>query len=162
MDWTSVTDMFSSGHDIESSWLLLEAADVLGDPVLRSKVSDAAVALARVTMEDSFDTGGGLVNEARPGGVVDSDKYWWAQFEALVGFFNAYQETRSEDFLEAASETWEFARRFLADENSGEWFFRVSQDGRPYPEDDIVGMWKCPYHGSRACFEVMERINRLE
>jgi mannobiose 2-epimerase len=162
MDWTPVTEMFSSGHDIEASWLLLEAAEVLGDSVTLSKVREVAIALARVTLEEGIDADGGLVNEALPDRVVDGDKYWWAQFEAIVGFVNAYQETQSAEFVEAASAIWEFARHHLADEDIGEWYFRISHDGQPYPEDDKVGLWKCPYHGARACFEVMRRADGLE
>jgi len=162
IDWSPVTQVVSVGHDIEASWLLLEATDVLGDAALRSEVRDAAVALARATLRDGIDADGGLVNEVLPDGAIDGDKYWWVQFEAIVGFVNAYQETQDADFVDAAVAVWRFARRYLADENFGEWYFRVSRDGRPYPEDDMVGMWKCPYHGARACFEVMERVHRME
>ncbi|UCG85434.1 MAG: AGE family epimerase/isomerase [Gemmatimonadota bacterium] len=162
MDWTPVTDVISFGHDIEASWLLLEAVDVLGDTALRDEVRDAAVALATATLKEGIDPDGGMVNEARPDGDSDGDKYWWVQAEAIVGFVNAYQETRSPEFVEAAVAIWEYARRYLADDDFGEWHFRVAQDGRPYPDDDKVGMWKCPYHGARACFEVIERAARME
>ena len=162
MDWTPVTDVFSPGHDIEASWLLLEAADEIGDSALRSRVREAAIALARVTLEEGIDAGGGLVNEAGPDGITDGDKYWWAQFEAIVGFVSAYQETQSDDFVDGAIGLWDYARRFLSNENLGEWYFRVTRDGQPYPEDDMVGMWKCPYHGARACLEVMGRSDRFE
>ncbi len=161
-DWSPVAEVMSFGHDIEASWLLLEAADVLGDSGLRSRVREAAIALARATLREGIDAGGGLVNEALPQGVTDGDKYWWAQFEGLVGFVTVYQETRSAEFVEAAVAIWDYARHHLADNEFGEWYFRVSRDGRPYPEDDKVGMWKCPYHGVRACFEVIERANQLE
>jgi mannobiose 2-epimerase len=162
MDWTPVTELISFGHDIEASWLLTEAADVLGDSATRSKVREAAISLARATLTEGIDTGGGVVNEVLPDGEADGDKYWWAQAEAIVGFVNAYQETQSADFSEAAVAIWEFARHHLVDEDFGEWYFRVAQDGQPYPGDDKVGMWKCPYHGARACFEVIERANRME
>ena len=160
MDWKPVTDVISFGHDIEASWLLLEAVDVLGDTALRDQVRAAAIALAGATLKDGIDTDSGLVNEVRPDGETDSDKYWWVQAEALVGFVNAYQETRSADFIEAALATWDFARRHLMAED--EWYFRVDRDGQPYPGDDKVGMWKCPYHGVRACLEVISRADSIE
>lgn len=162
MDWTPVTETTSFGHDIEASWLLLEAADVLGDTGSRPAVRAAAIALAQATLLEGIDTGGGLLNELLPDGRIDGDKYWWAQAEAIVGFVNAYQETGSADFIDAAVAIWEFARRHLVDDEFGEWYFRVTQDGQPYRGDDKVGMWKCPYHGARACFEVIERANRME
>lgn len=161
MDWTPVTNVISFGHDIEASWLLPEAADVLGDFAAISEVREASLALARATLVEGIDPGGGMVNELWPDGEGDRDKYWWVQVEAIVGFVHAYQQTQSVDFLEAAVAIWEFARDHLRDESVGEWYFRVDSNGRPYPEDDKVGMWKCPYHGARACFEVSERANRM-
>jgi mannobiose 2-epimerase len=160
MDWTPVTEVISFGHDIEASWLLLEAADVLGDSATRSDVRKAAIALAQATLLEGIDPGGGLVNEVLPNGETDGDKYWWVQAEAVVGFVNAYQETQDADYLEAALAIWEYARHHLMAED--EWYFRVDRDGRPYPGDDKVGMWKCPYHGVRACFEVIERADCME
>jgi mannobiose 2-epimerase len=158
MDWAPVTEVISFGHDIEASWLLPEAADVLGDSATISEVREASLALARTTLQEGIDIGGGLVNERLPAGDTDRDKYWWVQAEAIVGFVNAYQETQAAEFLDAAVAIWEFARRRLMAED--EWYFRVDEDGRPYPADDKVGMWKCPYHGVRACFEVIERADR--
>jgi mannobiose 2-epimerase len=157
MDWEPVTDVISFGHDIEASWLLPEAADVLGDSATISEVREASLALARTTLQEGIDLGGGLVNERLPTGETDRDKYWWVQAEAVVGFVNAYQETQAVEFLDAAVAIWEFARRHLMAED--EWYFRVDENGRPYPDDDKVGMWKCPYHGVRACFEVIERAD---
>jgi len=160
LDWMPVTEVISFGHDIEASWLLLEAADVLGDATLRAKVREAAIALAGATLLEGIDPDGGLVNELLPDGETDSDRYWWVQAEAVVGFVNAYQETQSADYLEAAEAIWDFARHHLMAED--EWYFRVDRNGHPYPGDDKVGMWKCPYHGVRACFEVIERTDCME
>ncbi len=160
MDWTPVTEVVSFGHDIEASWLLPEAAQVLGDSATASKVRAAALPMARAALLEGIDSGGGMVNELRPDGEADRDKYWWVQTEAIVGFVNAYQETQAVDFLEAAVDIWEFARHHLMAHD--EWYFRVDREGRPYPEDDKVGMWKCPYHGVRSCFEVMARAARME
>ena len=46
----------------------------------------------------------------------------------------------------------------MIDRRKGEWFGSVSKDGKPYPEEDKTGFWKCPYHNSRACMEVIHRL----
>ncbi len=155
-DWTPRSAIVSYGHDIEASWLLLEAADVLGMAPVRERVRTAALRMARVTLAEGLDDDGGLFYEKNGG--LDTDKHWWPQAEALVGFLNAYQETGETDFLAAALRVWAFTRRSILDAR-GEWFGRVARDGTPYPEEDKVGPWKCPYHNARACLEGMRRID---
>lgn len=156
-DWTPMAEMISFGHDIEASWLLLEAAEVLGDPALRAQVRETAITLARQTHQYGQDNDGGLFYEAEPDGTLDTDKHWWPQAEAIVGFLNAYQETSEEDFLHAALAAWTFTKRHVIDQHRGEWFGRLTRAGVPYDDEDKVGLWKCPYHNARACLEVIER-----
>ena len=153
-DWQPKSTEISYGHDIEASWLLLEAADVIGNADLRTRVRDVAVEIARLTL-DGQDEDGGLFNEGGPEGIADSDKDWWPQAEAIVGFLRAYEETGDVAFVEAAEAAWEFVKRFVRDVENGEWFTRVSRAGVPYEGEDKVGPWKCPYHNGRACLNVL-------
>lgn len=155
-DWTPMADEVSYGHDIEASWLLLEAADVLEDDVVRGKARETCLALARATLREGVDDDGGLLYEGGPDGLRDGDKHWWPQAEAVVGFLNAYQETEDADFLEAAVGAWRFTQQHVIDDTQGGWHERVARDGTPYVEDK-VRPWKCPYHNARACLEVMTR-----
>lgn len=157
-DWARTSETVSFGHDIEASWLLDEAAAVLGDAALAARVRPASVALARATLAEGLDADGALFNEREPDGRLDTDKHWWPQAEAVVGFLNAYAHTGETAFAEAAVEAWGFIRHVLVDRDGGEWFFRVARDGTPYREEDKVGLWKCPYHNARACLEIMERV----
>ncbi len=160
-DWRSLSDVVSFGHDIEASWLLAEAAEVLADPELEARVRRAAVAVARVTLREGQDADGGLFNERHPGGEIDADKHWWPQAEALVGFLHAYGETGDDAFLAAAAAVWDFTKARVRDARGGEWFGRVSRDGVPYPGEDKVGLWKCPYHNVRACLEGIARAENV-
>lgn len=161
-DWTPKSDVVSYGHDIEASWLLLEAADVLGGSALRGRVRPVALHIAQATLDDGVDDDGGLFYEAdgNPDGHRDTDKHWWPQAEAIVGFLNAYEESGDAAFLDGAIGTWRFIQQTMLDAE-GEWFGRVARDGTPYPDEDKVGPWKCPYHNARACLEVLERTDRL-
>lgn len=159
--WQPRSSVVSYGHDIETSWLLLEAADALGEAELRARAHRGAVHLAQTALAEGFDPQGGLYNEAGADGEVDTDKEWWPQAEAIVGFVNAYQETGRRAFLDAARSTWAFTRRHFRDPRHGEWFRRVARDGTLRPGREKVGPWKCPYHNARLCLELMARVDRI-
>ena len=159
-DWTPTSSIISYGHDIETSWLLMEAADVLGDAPLRARVQEVALVVAEAVREKGLDANGGLFNEVGPDGVVDTDKEWWPQAEAIVGFVNAHELTGRGDFLDAAEATWAFTKRHILDMEHGEWHRRVSRDGTLRSGREKVGPWKCPYHNARACLEVIARAGR--
>ena len=159
--WKPQSEIISYGHDIEGSWLLVEAAEVLGDAPLLARVKEAAILTAQAVCDEALDPDGGLIYEGSPTGVHDPDKHWWPQAEAVVGFLNAWQISRQPHFLHAAERCWEFIEKYIIDHQHGEWFWLVSRDGKPDREKDKVGPWKCPYHNGRACFEVMERINGI-
>jgi len=160
-EWKPRSKKISFGHDIETSWLLCEAAEVLGDTALLGRVREVAVEMAEAVYAQGFDVDGGLLYEADPTGIIDTDKHWWPQAEAVVGLINAYQISGERTFLEAARKSWEFIEKFIVDHEHGEWFWLVSKAGVPDAGQDKVGPWKCPYHNSRACFEVMERCGKL-
>ena len=157
--WHPRSEVISFGHDIEGSWLLCEAAEILGDPEVLRRVREAAVEMAQAVLDQGLDTDGGLLYEAGPTGIIDSDKHWWPQAEAVVGFLNACELTGREHFINAAGRSWAFIEAHIVDHEHGEWFWLVSQEGIPDATKDKVGPWKCPYHNSRTCFEVMERLD---
>ena len=159
--WTPRSTAVSYGHDIEASWLLVEAAEVLGDDALLEETQAAALRLARATREEGQDDDGGLFYERTADGALDGalddDKHCWPQAEAVVGFVGAYQLSGEQAFLDAAVACWEFTKEHVIDAEGGEWFFRVSRAGAPYDDENKVGPWKGPYHSTRACLEVARR-----
>lgn len=161
LDWTLRSDRISYGHDIEAAWLLTEAAEVVGDPALLARVRAAALTIADATLAEGIDTDGAIFNEGGPAGLTDTNKEWWPQAEAVVGFLNAYQIRPDIRYLDAARRAWEFIEARLIDRRHGEWFRGVTRDGTVIPSHLKVGFWKCPYHNGRTGLEAVRRLRAI-
>ena len=159
--WQPKSDNYTFGHDIEASWLLCEAAEVLEDPDLTSRARRLALQLARVTLAEGLDDDGGLCYEGRAGQVTDPDRQWWPQAESVVGFLNAHMLSGDDSFLEAAKKAWAFIEEHFVDRKHGEWFWRIDTTGRPDPTEPKVSQWKGPYHNVRASLETIRRLARF-
>ena len=156
-DWQHTSTVISYGHDIEASWLMWEAAAVLGDPQLRDKIKSLSVNMAKAAA-DGLSNNGALNYEYDPETKHrDDNKQWWAEAEAMVGFYNAYQLTGKVNFLEKSENVWNFIKKYLIDYKNGEWFGAVDANNKVIA-DDKINFWKCPYHNSRSCMEIERRI----
>lgn len=156
--WKVLSDSYTFGHDIEGSWLLGEAAEVLGDADLRQRMGDLAVRMAAVALKEGILGDGGICYEGKAGQVIDRGREWWPQAEALVGFVNAYQISRDAKYLEAARRVWQYIEEKVVDRVHGEWFWRIKPDGQPDLRQPKVSEWKGPYHAGRACLEILRRL----
>jgi mannobiose 2-epimerase len=155
--WNSKARIVSYGHDIEASWLIDEAARLLGDPVLLAEVQKICKGIAEAACE-GLQTDGSIVYEKNnTTGHLDKDRHWWVQAEAVVGFINVYELTGDEAWLKKSLNCWNYISENLIDRAGKEWFWSISDDGIPNRKDDKAGFWKCPYHNSRMCLEVKMR-----
>lgn len=158
-DWTrGAGHLESYGHDIECSWLMHEAALVLADEEVLRKVEPIVRRVAKAS-EKGLNADGSMTHEANlDTGYVDADRHWWVQAEAVVGFYNIYQYFHDEDAMEKTLACWQYIKENLIDEELGEWFWSRDPEGNINRHDDHAGFWKCPYHNSRMCLELIERI----
>jgi mannobiose 2-epimerase len=156
--WNSLLDNMSFGHDIEGSWLLVEAVEMQNDPQLLERVKEASVKIAAAVYKDGIEEDGSIPYEANSEGLVDPEKSWWVQAEAMVGFYNAYQLSGQEHFAQAAYRCWEYIQNRMVDRTYGDWLKKLHRDGTPNPGAFKTGPWECPYHHSRACFEMLDRL----
>ena len=156
-DWNCGYKIYSYGHDIEASWLLHEAALVLGDEATIGKVEKEVPRIAAAAGEGFTAKGGMIYEKDNATGHIDGDRHWWVQAETVVGYFNLWQLTGEPSGLENSIECWEFIRNNLIDRENGEWFWSIRQDGSVNRTDDKAGFWKCPYHNGRMCMEIIER-----
>lgn len=164
----------SFGHDIEASWLLWEAVEILGDLEIKEKMFPKLIKMVDAVDRVAVDKDGGLFLEStRFGSHVRTNKHWWPQAENLVGFMNAYQLTGEEMYWETVKLAWKFIDTHVIDHERGEWYTKVNRLGVPYltePEGDPspyyrndwkIDPWKCPYHNGRAMMELINRIDQV-
>ena len=158
MDWKREAGALESyGHDIECSWLLHEAALVLGDDIVLKKVEPIVQMVAKAS-EKGLNEDGSMVHEANlDTGYVDTDRHWWVQAENVVGWINIYQYFGDEDALQKALNGWQYIKDNLIDREGGEWWWSRDPQRNINRKDDKAGFWKCPYHNSRMCLEILER-----
>jgi mannobiose 2-epimerase len=155
--WNPKSQIVSYGHDIEAAWLIEEAAKIIGNKSLLQQVKDQSVNLA-IAASDGLDTDGGLWYEYDLGkDDLIKEKHSWPQAEAMVGFFNAWKITGVDSFLKRSFGSWNFIQQHILDKKNGEWFWGIKEDNSVMNEDK-VGIWKCPYHNSRACLELIKKI----
>jgi len=159
--WTVKSRLISYGHNVESSWLLMEAAEMTGSEILIEKCGSITCKLAETILNNAVAEDGSLYNEVTEEKRLDDDRHWWPQAEAIVGFMNAYQHTGDEKYVTALLKLWDFIKRYFVHPEYGEWYFRIDKKYQPYHEEEFAGPWKGPYHNGRMCFELIRRIEEL-
>lgn len=168
-DWNSLINLWSSGHDIESSWLADRTVEILRKTAMNreeemeaeeiaGKVHTMTGAMARHVYEKAF-LRNSIVSEFERGNPAPG-RVWWVQAEAVVGFLNFFGKyPEKTEYLTAAETIWNFIKKYFLDrrENS-EWFWYITEEFLP-SDKPIVEPWKCPYHNGRMCFEVIKRLS---
>lgn len=146
-DWTPIEPQrISYGHEIEASWLLDEAALLVDSwrDVMVQRLAEAAT--------EGLQPDGSMIHEN-----TDTHREWWVEAEAVVGYVNIYQRFGISDALEKAKQILAYINTHLIDHKHGEWYWDCDADGRPNLTEPKAGFWKCPYHNSRMCLELLQR-----
>ena len=160
-NWNEKPDVISYGHDIEAAWLLQQCAEIIEDENLINRYKKYAIKIAEATKE-GIDTDGGLWYEYDPEtDELIAEKHSWPQAELMIGFFNAWEISGNEEYLNIVAKNWEFIKNHIIDKENGEWFWGINADYSVMKKDK-AGFWKCPYHNSRACIELINRITKKE
>lgn len=156
-------DHQSFGHDIETGYLLIEAAEILQGSV-DEKTLQTAKALVDHTLDHGFDEDYyGLFDRGyrfapdRKMEIVNNHKVWWAQAEAwhALGLMTRYfpEDTR---YQTAFQQMWGYIKQEMIDPINGGWY----ANGLDTDPESINGrkahQWKGAYHNGRALFQVLE------
>lgn len=155
-EWECRYGLISYGHEIETSWLLQEAAEVLADEELLEEVIRTVPVIVRAASE-GFSREEGMIYE-KDGDEIDRDRHWWVQAESLVGYLNLWKTTQDPELLDNALALWDLIGLRIIDRDHGEWFWSIRADGSANRTEDKAGFWKCPYHSARMCMYIHEHI----
>lgn len=157
INYNSIIDLESYGHDIEASWLIHRACEVLGDDEVTSAMMPVITGLAQGALEHAMDDKTNAMNNECENGKVDHKKVWWVQAEAVTGFYNAYTLTGDPEYLKASEQIWDYIRNTVIDSKHGEWIENIYDGEDAEEKQPLVHTWKCPYHNGRMCIEMMLR-----
>ena len=149
-----MTNTFSYGHDIETSWLLTETLAVtqLNRPDITEMNKQMAAKVAAEGIAEDFS-----LLDARVNGKIHKTRVWWAQAEAVIGFYNAFELTQDEKYLTLSIGVWNYIQQYIHDPRpGGEWYSRINEEGDT--SGNIADAWKGFYHNSRMCYEMIRRL----
>lgn len=159
-EWRSKFNMISYGHDIEAAWLIQEAAEKIKHEPLLKAVKEQSIRIAEAASEGLDEDGGLWYEYNADDDHMVKEKHWWPQAEAMVGYYNAYQLTSNDHWLMRSYASWNFVKEYILNKEKGEWYWGVNPDHSVMQDQDKAGLWKCPYHNSRACIEILTRIGK--
>lgn len=161
----SLGNVDSYGHDIEASWFFSYACDCLADGELKERFHRISMALAEHVRETALHEDALSLESFQ--GETDRTRVWWVQAEGVIGFLNAavaseHDSEQADRFYQSALRLWDYIRQNQIDrKNGGEWYAETDINGKPKGNHEMAGLWKCPYHNSRMCLEVIQRVKAL-
>ena len=154
-DWSVLPGAVSYGHDIETSWLMLECAQAIHDEALVSEIMPYALRLG-IAGNEGLLPDGSMRYEKFTDGTFDDSRQWWVQAETVVGNLWLWKYHGVASAYDTAMRTWDYIREKLVDFDGGEWWWAILPDGSIDRANPKAGFWKCPYHNSRMCLEALK------
>lgn len=165
-DWRPLPAHDSFGHDVETAYLLVEAA------------ADAAVPddpktwkVARSLMDHALDFGWDEVNggfydkgDVFAGKAYDTTKVWWTQAEGLNALLLMHHKfgEQTDRYGKAFLKQWEFIRAHQLDRELGGWFGEVTREGKLIGDGRKANPWKANYHTGRAMMNVVRTLDEID
>jgi mannobiose 2-epimerase len=166
-DWQRTSSPDSFGHDVETGFLMVEAADVLGQDDPRAWM--AARHLVDHAMQYGWDRQlGGLYDtgamnaQGIVAGGLRTEKIWWVEAEHLNALLLLHEHVGKEttQYWDAFIKEWDWITKYQIDHINGGWWATVQADGTPASRVK-ADMWTECYHQGRAMLNVSERLRKL-
>jgi mannobiose 2-epimerase len=167
-DWSRLPGDDSFGHDVETGFLLVEAADALG------KEEERPWTTARKLEDHALQYGwdakrGGLYDSGRVNargvitGHLKTDKIWWVQAEQLnvLLLLHRHYGKETTKYWDAFVKEWNWISQHQVDHEHGGWYPNVAADGAPTGRQYKSDGWTECYHQGRSMLTVSETLQRL-
>jgi mannobiose 2-epimerase len=162
-------DHVSFGHDVETAYLMLEAAEALGldpDTTLRAgkRMVDHALRTGWDDSAGGFHDAGYYFPDRAGITIVRDTKNWWAQAEGLNTLLLMADHFPDDPlrYEEKFRTLWRYVDGNLIDHEHGGWYeggLDRDPENRLRPKAHI---WKAAYHDSRALMNVIRRLESSE
>ncbi len=159
-------DHVSFGHDIETAYLLLEAAELLGGSHYQSTLPKAKLMVdhsLQFGWDESiggvFDGAYYLHNSDTPK-IVKQGKVWWSQAESLnsLSLFGILYPEDQMEYTSKSVQQWDYIQNNLIDHEYHGWYWG-GLDMEPHHVDGPKGqVWKVNYHTVRSLLNVIKRL----
>lgn len=165
-DWQATAAHDSFGHDVETAYLLVEAAEVLGIPD-----DEHTWHMARRLVDHALDWGwddrhGGFYDkgEAFNGAAFDLDKVWWTQVEGLNALLVMHRRygDQTDRYWQAFLKQWQFINQSMIDPEHGGFYNETTREGALVGDDRKATQWKACYHTGRALMNVARLLGELD
>ena len=105
-----IGDIHSYGHDIEATWLIDRACEVIGDPAITAKFAEMNKAIVKNIADIAYDKASGSLLNERDKDKINTWRIWWVQAETVIGFMNAYQKHYGgKEYFEISSSVWKLS-----------------------------------------------------
>lgn len=162
-------DHMSFGHDVETAYLLMEAAEALNikdkrTPVICKKMVDNAMNYGWDAETAGVYDAGYFYKGEKEVTILRNSKNWWAQAETLntLLIMSELYPYDPLDYSNRFLDQWKFIKDYLIDWEYGDWY-SASIDREPLAkEDKKAQIWKGNYHTARSLMNCITRIRKAE
>lgn len=160
----------SSGHDVETAYLMLEASEALGWKNDKKTLMSGKKMVDHALQNGWDDTLGGFYDQGyyfkhkKSITIIKNSKNWWAQAEGLNTLLimsNKFPNDKMQ-YFEKFKKLWQYANTYLIDHEYGDWY-EGGLDKEPERKKGLKGhIWKATYHQFRALANCVKNLKALK
>ena len=163
-------DHVSFGHDVETAYLLLEAAHTLGmkndatTMTIAKKMVDHALSNGWDKVTGGFYDEGYYFKDSDTITILRDSKNWWAQAEGLntLLMMADYFPADRMQYFRKFTQLWQYVQTYLIDHEHGDWY-AGGLDKEPAQKTGSKGnIWKGTYHVLRSLANCTQRLSSIQ